>query len=151
MSFWIILNVDEMELIIFIFSWNVSKELHKRIHKNTPNWILRCVFPDCSQTVHSVWLTRLWILEMFQSEQEHADSPSDTGSQQSEVNLQDDDESQSLNNVALFIDFQETREPSRSYLLFKLKEKLVTLTDARNVINIMKSEDLFRACNKQTI
>lgn len=146
MSFWIILNVDEMELIIYFFLKCKQKTSQKNSQKyNQLN------FEVLFGTVHSVWLTRLWILEIFQSEQEHADSPSDTGSQQSEVNLQDDDESQSLNNVALFIDFQETREPSWSYLLFKLKEKLVTLTNARNVINIMKSEDLFRACNKQTI
>ncbi len=52
-------------------------------------------------------------------------------------------------------DIQEIHDISQSHLLFKLKEKLVTLglseADTSNVINVPKTEDLFRTCNTQSL
>ncbi len=45
-------------------------------------------------------------------------------------------------------DIQEIHDISQSHLLFKLKEKLVTLgvseADTSNVTNVLKTEDLFK-------
>lgn len=84
------------------------------------------------------------------------------------------DESLFLNNLALFYlklqaklllpstviqtiieDFQGIHDISQSHLLHKLSEKWVTLgiseADINNVVDVLKSEDLFRACNTGTL
>lgn len=51
--------------------------------------------------------------------------------------------------------FQEIHDISQSHLLFKLKEKLVALgvpeADISTVIDVLKTEDLLRACNTETL
>lgn len=52
-------------------------------------------------------------------------------------------------------DFQAVHDISQSHLLHKLDEKLVSLdisdSERENVIEVLKSEDLFRACNTGTL
>ncbi len=95
------------------------------------------------------------------------DPPSDADYEPSDVFVETADESLFLKNVALFYlklqaklllpssviqiiieDIQEIHDISQSHLLFKLKEKLVTLgvseADTSNVINVLKTEDLFK-------
>lgn len=101
------------------------------------------------------------------------DPPSDAGDEQ-EIYPEIVDESQFFENLALFYlklqakcllpssvsqtiieDFQEIHDISQSHLLFKLKERLITLgiseADTNNVIEVMKTEDLFRTCNTQPL
>ncbi len=95
------------------------------------------------------------------------DPPSDADYEPSDVFVETADESLFLKNLALFYlklqaklllpssviqtiieDIQEIHDISQSHLLFKLKEKLVTLgvseADTSNVINVLKTEDLFK-------
>ena len=88
--------------------------------------------------------------------------------------VEDADKGQFFRNLALFYlklqtklllpsstiqtiieDYQEMHAISQSHLLFKLKEKLLSLglpdADIGTVIDTLKSEDLFRACNTQTL
>ncbi|CAK6974710.1 hypothetical protein PFLUV_G00052250 [Scomber scombrus] len=112
-----------------------------------------------------------------ESEQDQSDMqidpPSDAGDEQA-IYPEIADESQFFKNVALFYlklqakcllpssviqtiieDFQEIHDISQSHLLFKLKERLITLgiseADTNNVIEVMKNEDLFRTCNTQPL
>lgn len=102
------------------------------------------------------------------------DPPSDAGDEQFEVYAENADESQFLTNVSLFYlklqaklllpssviqtiieEFLEIHDISQSHMLFKLKEKLVMLgvseADTNNVINVLKTEDLLRACNTKSL
>lgn len=112
-----------------------------------------------------------------ESEQDQSDMqidpPSDADNEQ-EFYPEIADESQFFKNVALFYlklqakcllpssviqtiieDFQEIHDISQSHLLFKLKEKLITLgiseADTNNVTEVMKTENLFRTCNTQPL
>jgi len=112
-----------------------------------------------------------------ESEQDQSDMqidpPSDAG-EENEIYPEIADESQFFKNLALFYlklqakcllpssviqtiieDFQEIHDISQSHLLFKLKDKLITLgisePDTNNVIEVMKTEDLFRTCNTQPL
>ncbi|KAL2083090.1 hypothetical protein ACEWY4_020863 [Coilia grayii] len=101
------------------------------------------------------------------------DHPSDSGDEL-DIYPETANESQFFKNVALFYlklqakfllpssliqtiieDFQEIHDISQSHLLFKLKEKLMTLgiseADTNNVIEVIKTEDLFRTCNTQPL
>lgn len=52
-------------------------------------------------------------------------------------------------------DFQNVHDISQSHLLYKLNEKLVTIgvpeAEINNVIDVVKREDLFRACNTHVL
>ena len=109
-------------------------------------------------------------------EQSHMDhsASSDVSGEQSDVCPENADAAQFLENLALFYlklraklllpssviqvileDFQEIHDISQSHLLFKLKEKLVALgvpdADISTVIDVLKTEDLLRACNTETL
>ena len=106
------------------------------------------------------------------------DGPSDTldntTEEQSEICPESADEALFLKSVALFYlklqaklllpssviqtiveEFQDIHSTSQSHLYYKLREKLVTLgiseADIKNVIEVLKTEDLFTACNSQTL